>query len=285
MIRKVVTLQVVLFFVLLCLVFGSTVSANSVTKNDEGIIQDGRTLVPLRAIFETLGASVEWKGATQTIVATRGNDKIVLVVGSRTTNVNGKSVLIDVPATIFNGRTFVPLRFVSEALGADVQWDSNKLLATIESNNKVMEVYASSVMTKGTTSIVYRNNQMGFLFLLNKQVADLLVAKQSNFVDDYQGQRIVESVSFYYKDKTHLRKDVWSLEISKYTANEWNNFYREGMAFSLVNTQDGWVFAILQPGEHPYMFDGYNVNHREAKQFVDTHYKLVDAIEKTIKVY
>ncbi len=85
---------------------------------------DGRTLVPLRAIFEALGAKVDWDEATQTVTATKDNNTITLTIGSRVAYKNGEKINLDVPAQLFNGdTTMVPIRFVSEALGAKVGWD------------------------------------------------------------------------------------------------------------------------------------------------------------------
>lgn len=85
--------------------------------------QNGRVLVPLRGIFESLDAEVDWNYYTQEINATKGDTKVWLKIGSDITKVNGKSTKIDVPAQLINRRTLVPLRLVGEALGADVSWN------------------------------------------------------------------------------------------------------------------------------------------------------------------
>lgn len=84
---------------------------------------DGRTLVPMRAIFEALGAEVLWDSATRTVTGIRGATTVTLSIGSTQALLSGQPATLDVPAQIFAGRTFVPLRFVGEALGADVVWD------------------------------------------------------------------------------------------------------------------------------------------------------------------
>ncbi|MHB1456567.1 MAG: copper amine oxidase N-terminal domain-containing protein [Armatimonadota bacterium] len=83
---------------------------------------NGRTMVPLRGIFEALGAQVDWDPATKMISATKGDTDVHLSIGNRDATLNGKSIRLDTPAMIIDGRTMVPLRFVSEALGANVQW-------------------------------------------------------------------------------------------------------------------------------------------------------------------
>lgn len=96
------------------------------------VIQNGRTMVPLRLIFEKLGAEVKWDGATKTIAATRAGTTLKMRVGDKYAEVNGRWLEMEVPAGVVNGRTLVPLRFVSEAMGADVQWNPNLQLAIIK---------------------------------------------------------------------------------------------------------------------------------------------------------
>lgn len=82
----------------------------------------GRVLVPLRGIFEQLGATVDYDARSQHIVAVRDTQTVELTIGSRQASVNGAARLLDVPAFTINGRTMVPLRFIGESLGASVQW-------------------------------------------------------------------------------------------------------------------------------------------------------------------
>ncbi len=86
-------------------------------------IIEGRTLVPMRALFESLGAQVEWDGATGTVEASREELSLRLAIDSNEAFMNGRRMELDTSARLLSGRTFVPLRFVSEALGAQVSWD------------------------------------------------------------------------------------------------------------------------------------------------------------------
>jgi len=89
------------------------------------IIQNGRTLVPLRAIFEAMGATVEWDQKTQTVTASNGEITVVMKVGDNTMLKNGTKITLDVPPQIVNNRTLVPARAVAESFEADVQWDGS----------------------------------------------------------------------------------------------------------------------------------------------------------------
>lgn len=94
-------------------------------------INGGRTMVPLRVVAENLGARVEWSAAENRIDLVRNVDKIQLWIGKQTARVKGESLLLDVPPEIKGERTFVPLRFVAEALGAAVAWDETTQTAGI----------------------------------------------------------------------------------------------------------------------------------------------------------
>src|SRR5262249_21594337 len=84
----------------------------------------GRVLVPLRGVFNRLGAIVTWDPGSQTVMAARGDTSIVLRIGDTQAHINGQPTLMDVPALLVGGRTMVPLRFISQALGSQVSWDA-----------------------------------------------------------------------------------------------------------------------------------------------------------------
>lgn len=95
------------------------------------VIENGRTLVPLRAIFEAMGANVQWNNSTRTVTATKATTTVVLPVGSTAPTINGSAQKLDVPAKIVNDRTLAPLRFVGEAFGGKVAWNGTTRMITI----------------------------------------------------------------------------------------------------------------------------------------------------------
>jgi len=124
---------------LFCIIFSvPTLATPTVTLDGKqmsfdvpAIIENNTTLVPLRAIFESLGATVEWNDQTQTVTAIKTGTQIKLTLGQATAYKNGSPVSLAVPAKSINNRTMVPLRFVSEALGAQVNWDGYTQTITI----------------------------------------------------------------------------------------------------------------------------------------------------------
>ncbi len=89
------------------------------------VIEDGRTLVPVRSIFEKIGATVGWNPDTRTVTAEKDGTKIQLTIDDTNAFKNEESIRLDVPAKIIGGRTMVPLRFISDCFGVDVEWDGS----------------------------------------------------------------------------------------------------------------------------------------------------------------
>lgn len=96
----------------------------------------GRVMVPVRGVFERLGGNVLWDPKARVVTGARAksSDQFRLRVGSREALVNGQTTTLDAPPRIVNGTTYVPLRFVSEALGARVVWDSARRAVVITSD-------------------------------------------------------------------------------------------------------------------------------------------------------
>lgn len=99
------------------------------------IIINGRTLVPIRAIAEALGAVVSWDEKTSSVTFKQNNTTVKLVIGDSLAYINDKSIKLDVPAFIISGRTLVPLRFIGETLKADVDWDEDTYTVKIKTRH------------------------------------------------------------------------------------------------------------------------------------------------------
>ena len=84
--------------------------------------QGSRILVPVRGVFEKLGASLTWNPTSQTVTALRGESKIIVTVGKRDAMIDGQVANVGTPPIVAEGRVMVPLRFLAQALGAKVEW-------------------------------------------------------------------------------------------------------------------------------------------------------------------
>lgn len=113
---------------------GSTVISINGTESEldtAPIIQNDRTLLPLRAVVEGLGGSVAWEDETKTAVFAKGDTVIFMTIGSKTAFVNTTEHTMDTVPIIIDGRTMLPIRFVAENLGFSVEWDATTQTITV----------------------------------------------------------------------------------------------------------------------------------------------------------
>ncbi|QGQ98942.1 copper amine oxidase N-terminal domain-containing protein [Paenibacillus psychroresistens] len=110
------------------------VTVDGVKLDATAYIVDGRTVVPLRAIFEKLNAALLWDSKDRSITATRNGVTIWLAIDNTKAQIGDKATVLDVPPLLIDSKTYVPLRFVSEALGAEVTFDNVKFIASVKSS-------------------------------------------------------------------------------------------------------------------------------------------------------
>ncbi len=101
----------------------------------EPVIEEGRTLIPLRGVFEQLGYEISWDGDTKTAEFSNGTTVIAITANSGTFTVNDRAVDLDVPASIINGSMMLPLRAVGEAAGLEVEWNSDTKTVNLSSSS------------------------------------------------------------------------------------------------------------------------------------------------------
>ena len=131
--KKSIALLFTLILVIGILPFGASASENIYVTVDGAtlnfdqppIMQNDRVLVPMRLIFETLGATVEWDEYNQYVKATKEDISITMQIGNNTMVKNGQYITLDTAPILLNGRTLVPVRAVAESLEATVEWDGN----------------------------------------------------------------------------------------------------------------------------------------------------------------
>lgn len=111
-----------------------TLNGEKMIFDQSPVVVDGRTLVPLRAIFEALGATVEWNGTTQTVTSTKDGTIISMTIGKTEMYKNGEKIALDIAPQIVGGRTLVPVRAVAEGFGVSVDWNG-------ETNTVILNEY------------------------------------------------------------------------------------------------------------------------------------------------
>jgi len=165
------------------------------------IVPSGRTMVPLRALFEVLGASVEWDDVSRSVTAKRAERSITLTIGSPVAFVDGQQYLLDAVPEIRHGRTFVPLRFVAEALHSQVGYNAELRQVSVRS---VDPRPADLEITPGT-NLVFRV-QLVNMVLLDR--IRFLVNSAGDFPSaityTISGTLYGESVPFLQRELRHL---------------------------------------------------------------------------------
>ncbi len=135
----------------------------------EPFIENGRTLIPLRGVFEKLGAKVDWNKSLQEVVIKDEKNEIEMLLGYDKVMVNGIIKDIDVPTKMINSRTFAPLRFIVENLGHDVRWEGNTSSVYITKNNSTL-ADKNKISTVGTKEnlialLEYSSKLQGYIWM------------------------------------------------------------------------------------------------------------------------
>ncbi len=103
-------------------------------------VQNGRVMVPIRVISEYLGAQVSYEAKTKTVTVALNGTTVTLRIGDKKAYINKALVTLDVAATAPGGHTIVPLRFIGQALGATVNWDSKTSTVTIRRDGTITDI-------------------------------------------------------------------------------------------------------------------------------------------------
>lgn len=127
------------------------------------IQESGRTLVPMRGVFEALGAYVEFNAATQLITATKAGTRVQLTLGSTVASVNGQNRVLDVPARAVGGRTLVPLRFAAESFGVTADWNPNTRIINLSSGLDAPDI--APITTEVSGNVLRYDSDTGVISL------------------------------------------------------------------------------------------------------------------------
>lgn len=190
------------------------------------IDKNGRTQVPVRFVSEALGAQVDWNGNTKKVTVALNSRKVVLTIDKKDYEINGQSYQMDTVALLVESRTFVPIRFVSEALGAKVIWDQNSKTVYINLDPNASPAPIPSATPQGSTvayydGIAFNNvtdvDKFGRINVEKAKEFVLKLANQLSFVQedgkyyikcDYpeipEGYKWTLVIRIFDKDGTHI---------------------------------------------------------------------------------
>lgn len=255
--KKIVSI----FILLLILITGSITYAESSIKiiidgkelvmDQQPIIKNGRTLVPISTITNSLGMEAKWDGLTKKVTIIGEKVEIVLQINNKNSTVNNEIVELDVPAMIINGRTMVPVSFIAKATGAEISWNPESKTVAIKttSQEKIDEKEHVKFIPSHDSIILYKNQE--FIDLLRTQYD----------VSNLYGDGVVGDGS-----KFNLKLSVFDKVY--YTNNGVKTFYYNSIQLydKNLNVQSDKYFiqGMKYDGENRIRFDQ---NYYDSRQF------------------
>ncbi|MGB8957371.1 MAG: stalk domain-containing protein, partial [Tumebacillaceae bacterium] len=248
------------------------------TYEQPPVMQNDRTLVPMRGIFETLGAQVLWNEAQNSVAALKGNTRVFLQLGQRLVEKNGLPQLLDVAPQMINDRTMVPMRFVSEALGADVKWDgpNNRVLITTQpqvgtvSTNTLSSQFPypinTSYITNDNNRSFHMRTETRFL-VLHETVSKADARRQLSFFNNNNA----DANAHVFVDWNEVLQTVPVNEIGWAVGKPANNFtFHMEMCHARTKEefQKSWEIATL------YVAQWCSALNRDPNTFIRTHHEI-----------
>lgn len=228
-------------------------------------IRSGRTMVPLRAAGEALGAQVNWDQGTQTAIATKDGRTVQFQLYSQTYYVNGQAYHIDVAPTMINNRTLLPLRVFAEALDADVYWDQNTYDVKIDTP-------AQDVTTPALpASITGEEAEWVKKYYVAADPSDPLVGTW--FSADIQGNQTTDRINFVSKYNGKYQTAMMIVEKTPSKSKPW-----------ITLTRDNKTMHYTQNGADVYVFNiGYELlYYRGPARGGDTSYHIMSLAGNTL---
>lgn len=170
-------------------------------------IRDGRTMVPMRVIFEALGANVEWEDNTRTITATKSEDVVVLQIDNPVLHKNGQAVELDVAPILSQSTTFVPVRAVSQSLDARVEWTNFNQTVYVNSANTYLRLLHEEVQRFMKASMPAEYSKYGYA-MVQGYVQDVVISEDIVFllIRDFYDSAVVEAVCVAETEQTDFNK-------------------------------------------------------------------------------
>jgi hypothetical protein len=231
------------------------INGKNIIFDTRPIIENGRVLVPLRKISETLNVNVKWDPKERTVTCIKDNMNLKLTIGNNDVIINKKIVTLETPAKIITGRTMVPLRFVSEAFGSEVSWNEN--LRTIQISNKQSDL----LTTTNAVQIIEKIN-----FLSNDKKLDVkALQKELEQIKDINGESLfilpINSQYGIYDNTT--TESVFQLQMFL-ESNGYLTILKDSNQNKLYGkwdnaTQNAYIKYVLDPKKKQFYFNA-NIN-------------------------
>lgn len=212
------------------------VSDNGIAKEEldsAAYIENGRTMVPIRVISEHFGADVAWNGAEGKVTIKNGDVEITLTIDKAVATVNGAEKALDAPAVIINGRTMVPLRFISEALGKDVEY--------IGASSQILisdDVPISTINGEGVTAEDYKFFK---LYVTDQEIPDEVLPQVLPYINAFAEEITIMADAAKKNGITVSNEDL--KEVADSIMADKEGIYTETLTANAVKALTNYVYA------------------------------------------
>jgi len=211
------------------------------------ILKKGYVLVPMRAIFEQLGAEVKWDSNTSAVYANKGDKMLAYRIGDKVAELNGDMIQLAAPGEIINGSTMVPIRFVAEAFGSTVRWDKNNNTVRIQSAPKV-DAEVIQVLDGMYIVLKYKNDKQETV-IEHVRLAGISPIRNGMEATEYIRATLPlgTKVKVDFRGSRDRNTNLW-VSVYKGDGSFLNNdLVRKGYAKSTLISKDSYLQALLMP--------------------------------------
>ena len=200
------------------------------------ILVNSRTLVPLRILTEALGGTVDWDGDAKTVTIKKGNDIIRMEMGNKTVIINNAEYTIDEPPNLYNDYAYLPLRFVSETLGAKVSYNTG------EYNPSTMR-FNSYMLVQGVTGNAVVDQYDPSWPIISEFQAETTIKNLSrNLLNQFMAKNSADNPGKDYSSKYNFI--IYNIDNTRYIGSVSRYYIIESCSLFLFDKYSGEVYII-----------------------------------------
>ncbi len=217
----------------------------------EGVIKDGRTLVPVRGVFEGLGFSVNWDASTNKASMTDGKHAVSVIKNMNYIRADGKEIYPDVPQQVISGSFYLPLRSIADAIGAETSWNADNKMVHISYNGKDVYIHciSSEELISANTPKIDENTLLKIAKNYESTFANVahnaIKYGSANLSGLYGGLKYPNTATFQDADNP---LGVWTASQTDFSSANGKDMKKHGVTQKYECTYNGYVTSQLPTG-------------------------------------
>lgn len=207
-------------------------------------IENGRTLLPVRAVVEAMGGTADWDGDIQTVMLNCGENEIELVIGDSIAYLNGTANVLDTAPTIINDRTMLPIRFIAESFGYSVDWEEDSQKVSLRKETPIKEP---------ETPVISENNSNEYKIRLTAGTQEFTAVLYKNATTEALVKELpltLPMMDLYGREMCYRFPEAFPTDDAKYQSYEVGEivYWPPGHSFVIMYKQNGENFEMQKLG-------------------------------------